>query len=283
LQGLILSNALRAQKNIEDEGYTMALNNLRSEVIELRNEGLEKDKILISLVNKVKEDEASFNAQAEAQKIEIEDLQRQLAEAKEKCALVEANQEISEYWKNHLEKNVEKLRTSKEMWFEKSLECVKKIKTSFAKVGAYSAEENFIRGDPEGVIEWISGEAETFEEILSDRGDVCAFSNSWGISAILEKARCDHVKTMAQAEAAFSINDTKDHSAEATLMGGRFYNDIWVNGGREMAHEIIKKSEKDTYDARAEARRTEEAEERERRIGIILWFLSSAFVFVASD
>jgi hypothetical protein len=62
MQGLILSNALRAQKNIEDKGYTMALNNLRSEVIELRNEGLEKDKILISLVNKVKEDEASFTA-----------------------------------------------------------------------------------------------------------------------------------------------------------------------------------------------------------------------------
>jgi hypothetical protein len=45
LQGLILSNALRAQNNIEDEGYTMALNNLRSEVIELRNEGLEKDNL----------------------------------------------------------------------------------------------------------------------------------------------------------------------------------------------------------------------------------------------
>jgi hypothetical protein len=40
---------------------------------------------------------------------------------------------------------------------------VKKIKASFAKVGAYSAEENFIRGGPEGVVEWISGEAETFE------------------------------------------------------------------------------------------------------------------------
>jgi hypothetical protein len=69
LQGLILSNALRAQKNIEDKGYTMALNNLCSEVIELRNKGLEKDKILFSLVNKVKEDEASFKAQAKAQKI----------------------------------------------------------------------------------------------------------------------------------------------------------------------------------------------------------------------
>jgi Ribonuclease G/E len=144
LQGLILSNALRAQKNIEDEGYTMALNNLRSEVTELRNEGLEKDKILISLVNKVKEDEANFKAQAEAQKTKMEDLRRQLAEAKEKCALAQANQEISEYWKNYLEKNVEELHKSKERCFEKSLDCVKKLKTSFAKVGAYSTEENFI-------------------------------------------------------------------------------------------------------------------------------------------
>jgi membrane protein involved in colicin uptake len=112
-QGLILSNALRAQKNIEDEGYTMALNNLRSEVIELRNEGLEKDKILISLVNKVKEDEASFKAQADVQKNEIEDLRKQLAEAKEKCALAEANREANEYWKNYLEKTVEELHASK--------------------------------------------------------------------------------------------------------------------------------------------------------------------------
>jgi hypothetical protein len=121
---------------------------------------------------------------------------------------------------------------------------VKKIKTSFTNVDAYSTEENFIRGDPKGVIEWISGEAESFKEILSDRGDVCVFSGARGISAILEKAGCDHMKTMAQAEAAFSADDTKDPSAEATLRGGKFYNDVWVNGGREMAHEIIKKSEK---------------------------------------
>jgi hypothetical protein len=73
---LILSNAHRAQKNIEDEGYIMALNNLRSEVIELRNEGLEKDKILISLVNKVKEYEAISKAHAEVQRNEIEDLRK---------------------------------------------------------------------------------------------------------------------------------------------------------------------------------------------------------------
>jgi hypothetical protein len=226
LQGLILSNALRAQKNIEDEGYTMALNNLRTEVIELRNKGLEKDKILISLVNKVKEDETTYKAQAENQKAEIEDLRKQLAEAKEKCALVEVDRYNSEYWKNHLEKTIEELRSSKERCFKKSLECVKKIKGSFANVGAYSTEENFIRGDPEGVIEWISGETESFEEILSDRGDVCAFSGAQGISAILEKAGCDHVKAMAEAEATLSLDDTKDPLAEATLMGGKFYNDV---------------------------------------------------------
>jgi hypothetical protein len=52
------------------------LNNLRSEVIELRNEGLEKDKILNSLLSKIKEDKAVSKAQAEAQKQEIEDLRK---------------------------------------------------------------------------------------------------------------------------------------------------------------------------------------------------------------
>jgi hypothetical protein len=106
------------------------------------------------------------------------------------------------------------------------LDCVRKLKTSFAKVGAYSFEENFIRGDPEGVIDWLSEEAEAFEEILSDRRDICAFTGARGIAAILEKAGCDHVKATAQAEAAFSIDDTRDPSVEATVVGGKFYSDV---------------------------------------------------------
>jgi hypothetical protein len=61
-------------------------------------------------------------------------------------------------------------------------------------------------------------------------------------------------------------------------MGGKFYNDVWVNGGREMAHEIMKKSEKDIHDARTEARRAEEAAEREKRIDNILLCSASEFV-----
>jgi hypothetical protein len=103
---------------------------------------------------------------------------------------------------------------------------VKNIKTSFAKVGAYSSEDNFIRGDPEGPIEWMSSEAEAFEEILNGCGDVCAFSGARGIAAILEKSGCDHMKALAQAETTLSIDDTKDPSAEASLVGGKFFTDI---------------------------------------------------------
>jgi hypothetical protein len=237
------------QKNAEDESCAIALGNLRSEVIKLRNEALEKDKILLSLVDKVKEDEAKINTQSENYKAEIEDLRKKLAEANENFALAKAGQEISEWSKTRLDKNVEELRESKERCFEKSLDCVRKLKNSFAKVGAYSSEENFVRGDPEGVIDWISGEAEAFEEILSDRGDIYAFTSARGIAAILEKAGCDHVKAAAQTKAAFSTDDTRDPSAEATLVGGKFYSNVWVNGGRELANEIIKKNEKETHDA----------------------------------
>jgi hypothetical protein len=96
---------------------------------------------------------------------------------------------------------------------------VQKIKTSFANIGAYLNEDNFILGNPEGPIEWIGGEAEAFEEVLCGRGDVCAFSGARGVASILEKAGCEHVKILAQAEAAFSIDDTKDPSAEASLVG----------------------------------------------------------------
>jgi hypothetical protein len=218
---------------------------------------LEKDKILLTLVDKVKGDEANFKAQSEIQRNEIENLQKQLAEAKLKCAVAEAERDASDYWKNYCEKTVAELRSSKERCFEKSVECVKKIKTSFANVGAYSSEDNFILGDPEGVIEWISGEAKAFEEILSDRGDIYAFSGARGVAAILEKVGCEHVKTLAQAEDAFSIDDTKDPSTEASSIGGKFFTDIWENGGRGMAHEIMKKSEKDIHDTREAAKAAE--------------------------
>jgi hypothetical protein len=46
-QGLILSKALKAQKYAKDESCKIALGDLCSEIISLRKEALEKDKILL--------------------------------------------------------------------------------------------------------------------------------------------------------------------------------------------------------------------------------------------
>jgi hypothetical protein len=120
------------------------------------------------------------------------------------------------------------------------MECAKNLKNIFSKVGALSSEQKFICGDPDGVIQWINGEVGAFEEIFSDIGDFCAFAGARGVVSILKKVGCDHAKAFAQSEFAFSSNDIKNPSAEATILSGKFYSEVWLNGGREIADEAIK-------------------------------------------
>jgi hypothetical protein len=84
----------------------------------------------------------------------------------------------------------------------------------------------------------------------------------------LERKGCDHVKSLSQSEAALSSEDIKDPSAEASLIGGKFFIDIWENGGWEMAQEIIRRSEKGIHDAREVAEAAEKSANLEGRIGI---------------
>ena len=148
---MILSK-LKAQKEAEDESCQIALRNLRSKVITLRNEALEKDKILLSLVDRLKTSEAKLSAQAEAHKAKVEDLKKKLAETSEKIEVAMAKHEISEIERLRVQKNVEELCDSKERCYEISLECAKTLKNSFAKVGAYSSKQKFICGDLDGVV-----------------------------------------------------------------------------------------------------------------------------------
>jgi hypothetical protein len=60
----------------------------------------------------------------------------------------------------------------------------------------------------------------------------------------LEKTSCEHVKVAVEAEAIFSSNDMKEPSTNASLMGGKFYSNVWMKGGREMAYEAIKRVKK---------------------------------------
>jgi hypothetical protein len=97
----------------------------------------------------------------------------------------------------------------------------------------------------------------------------------------LEKTGCEHVKAATEAEAIFSAADTKEPSTEATLMGEKLYSDIWMKGGREMADEAIKKSEKESHNAQVETKETEEVAERALIKGI-LFKICLVFLFIAS-
>ena len=151
---------------------------------------------MFSLADRVKTSEAKLNAQAEAHKAQVKDLKKKLAEMNEKFEVANAKHKISEIERLRVQKNVEELRDSKERCYEISLECAKNLKNSFAKVGAYSSEQRFIRGEPDGVVQWISGEVKAFDEILSDRGDFYAFAGARGATSILEKAGCKHAKAV---------------------------------------------------------------------------------------
>jgi hypothetical protein len=72
------------------------------------------------------------------------------------------------------------------------------LKNDFASVGAFSAEQNFIRGDPKGVIKWILGEVEAFDEVLTDMGDFCACVGARRAVSLLEKAGCEHANAVIQ-------------------------------------------------------------------------------------
>ena len=65
----------------------MAIRNPRSEVITLRNEALEKDKILLSLVERLKSSEARLAAQAEAHEAEVQELKKKVVEATDNLML----------------------------------------------------------------------------------------------------------------------------------------------------------------------------------------------------
>ena len=152
------------------------------------------------------------------------------------------------------------------------MQCSDKLKNAFAKVGAFSTERNFIRGDLEGVIKWIEGEIEAFDEVLTGRGNFCACVGAWEVVSLLEKAGCDHVKAVIQPKFSVLVNDIREPSAEATALGEKFFYEVWMNDGREIADEAIKQSGEESHLASEEARKAEEASERERRISMFVIF-----------
>jgi hypothetical protein len=281
-----------------NESNQIEIGNLCSEVITLKNKALEKDKILPSLVERLKFSEVRLSSLSEAEQMmkeleekqlknvkriadleyvlsiqvklhrsEVQELEKKLDEVTENFNVEQTKRGISDMEQLWVQKNSEKLHKDKEECYKVATECCHNLKNSFAKVGAFSSEQNFIRGDPNRIIRWISGKAEAFEEILSDRGDFCAFAGTHGAVLVLEKVGYEHANAVVHPGSSILANNIKNPSAEAAALSGKFYSKIWLKGGREIADEAIRKNEKESHDALEGAGETEEAAERARLIG----------------
>jgi hypothetical protein len=153
-QGLILSKALKAQKDAEDENTRIAFGNLQSKVIDLWHQAMEKDNILSSLVNKLKEShveltifleenlkfskmedekkasakriddlESMLVAQAESHKSEVLKLKENFDVVNENFEVEKAKGEIAKTERNKVQKDVEEIRASKEQCFSIVVHC----------------------------------------------------------------------------------------------------------------------------------------------------------------
>jgi hypothetical protein len=139
-------------------------------------------------------------------KSEVEGMEKKLDEITENFNVEQSKREISDTELLRVQKNVEKLCEGKEECYKVAMQFCNKLKSSFAKVGAFITKPNFIRGDPGGVIRWIKGEAEAFDEILSDREDFCNYIDARGAVSLLEKAGYEHVKAVTQPKFSVSSN-----------------------------------------------------------------------------
>jgi lipocalin len=96
--------------------------------------------------------ECALSIQVGLHKSEVAGLEKELDEITENFNVEQSKREISDTERSRAQKNVEELRQAKEECYVVAMRCSDKLKNAFTSVGAFSAERNFICGDPEGVI-----------------------------------------------------------------------------------------------------------------------------------
>jgi hypothetical protein len=136
------------------------------------NEALEKDKILLSLGERLKTSEANLakcsemdqkiskfekeketdakriadlefalSAQVELHKSEVLRLEKKLDEVNENLEVEKAKHKIVEIEHNRVQRNIEELRQSKEEYFSLAMQCCDKLKSSLLKLGLFQPKK----------------------------------------------------------------------------------------------------------------------------------------------
>jgi hypothetical protein len=64
------------------------------------------------------------------------------------------------------------------------------------------------------------------EGVINTRGDYCAMIGSRGMTSMLKKACCEHIKTISKADFDINVEDIKKPSKEVMNVVKRFFMEI---------------------------------------------------------
>jgi hypothetical protein len=222
VQSMLLSKALKMQKDLEDKKHEVIIENLESKIkdqsaalekkdFELQTtEGLlveaeakitELNTKLLSQSESFEQEKQKLNAKFEAEVQKSSDLKKSLTSLQNKC-------------------------------LEFRNRCVQRLKQVFYSVGASSEKFTASAEDLPGAFEHIEGEIDDLDEVIAGHGDFCALVASRGTAVAFLKSGCDHGKVINRPSFSLSPADLDNIPNLARSIANRFVKLVWTKGGR---------------------------------------------------
>jgi hypothetical protein len=113
--------------------------------------------------------------------------------------------------------------------------CIQRLRQVFNSVGASSEKFKPSVEDLPGTLDHIEGEVDALDEIIAGHGDFCALLASRGTAVAFMKASCTHGNIVNRPNFSLSPADLDNILGLARSIGNRFVNQIWAQGGRDLA------------------------------------------------
>jgi hypothetical protein len=222
-QSMLLSKALKMQKDLEDKKHEVIIESLESKIKD-QTAALEKEfelqttkgllaeaeaKIaelntkLLSQSESFEQEKQKLNAKFEAEVQKSSDLQKSLIGLQNKC-------------------------------LEFSNRCIQRLKHVFYSVGASSEKFNPSTEDLPGAFEHIEGEIDDLDEVIAGHGDFCALVASRGTAVAFLKSGCEHGKVVNRPNFSLSPADLENIPNFARSIANRFIKLVWTKGGRSI-------------------------------------------------
>jgi chromosome segregation ATPase len=193
LHSMLLSKALRMQRDLEDKRHEVIIEGLESKIKDHEAALEKKDFELQTMEGLLAEVEAKI-ARLNSEfltKLESFEQERQKFDAK-----FEAEVEKS----SNLQKSLKELQ---DKCLDFSNPCVQRLKRVFNSVGASSEKFEPSVEDLPGTFEHIEGEVDALDEVIAGHGDFCALLASRGTAVAFMKTGCTHGKIVNRQTSAY--------------------------------------------------------------------------------